>query len=160
MPSAVRRKSPHRLVAAEADYVLALEQNQGCLYEDVTFLFEDLCESKFTAFAYDSVREVDKGHGRIEIRQCWTLSDPTLLPHLRGRPRLTRAEKACLDTLATTSETKNAALWTRYFTSTLPGDAEQRLQAVRAQADRRMSCHWVLDFAFREDETRLRQRGS
>ena len=53
-----------QVVAAEADYVLALKQNQGCLYEDVTFLFEDLCESKFTAFTFDSVREVDKGHGR------------------------------------------------------------------------------------------------
>ena len=50
-----------QVVAAEADYVLALKQNQGCLYEDVTFLFEDLCESKFTAFTFDSVREVDKG---------------------------------------------------------------------------------------------------
>ena len=29
-------------------------------------------KSKFTAFAFDSVREVDKGHGRIEMRQCWT----------------------------------------------------------------------------------------
>ena len=61
MPSAVKEIAA-QIVAAAADY---LEQNQGRLYEDV-FLFEDLCESKF-AFAYDSV-EVDKGHGRIEIR--------------------------------------------------------------------------------------------
>ena len=33
-----------QIVAAEADYVLALKQNQGSLYEDVTFLFEDLRE--------------------------------------------------------------------------------------------------------------------
>ena len=69
-----------QIVAAEADYVLALKQNHGRLYADVTFLFEDLCESEFTAFAYDSTQEVDKGHGRIEIRQCWTINDPTLFP--------------------------------------------------------------------------------
>ena len=37
--------------SGEADYVLAAESR---LHEDVTFLFEDLCESKFTAFAYSS----------------------------------------------------------------------------------------------------------
>ena len=58
----------------------APKQKHGRLYEDVTFLFEDLCESEFTAFAYDSTQEVDKGHGRIEIRQCWTIDGPTLSP--------------------------------------------------------------------------------
>ena len=66
--------------AAEVDYVLALKQNHGRLYEDIPFLLEDLCESEFTAYAYDSTREVDKGHGRIEIRHCWTICDPTLSP--------------------------------------------------------------------------------
>ena len=46
-----------QIVAAEADYVLALKQNRGRLYEDVADLFADLSDSEFTAFAYDSARE-------------------------------------------------------------------------------------------------------
>lgn len=145
-----------QIVAAEADYVLALKQNQGSLYEDVTFLFEDLCESKFTAFAFDSVREVDKGHGRIEIRQCWTLNDPTLWPHLRGAldwpalPSLVwiRAQRI---------QNEERSIVDRYFISSLPGEAHQLLQAVRSHWQLENGMHWVLDFAFREDDSRLRK---
>ena len=68
----------------DADYVLALKDNQGQLYEDVQLLFNDLEHSQYRASAFDHVKTVEKGHGRIEIRECWTISDPTVLCHLRA----------------------------------------------------------------------------
>ena len=102
-------------------------------------------------------REVDKGHGRIEIRQCWTLSDPTLLPHLRGAldwPAL----QSLVWIRSQRIQNEERSIVDRYFISSLPGEAKQLLQAVRSHWQIENGCHWVLDFAFREDESPLAQR--
>ncbi len=72
------------IVEEQADYVLALKDNQGNLFEDTQKLFEDLESSQYQAYSYDYEKTVNKGHGRIEIRECWTISDPQILCHLRG----------------------------------------------------------------------------
>ena len=72
------------IVRQDADYVLALKENYGNLYEAVEFLFDDLEESQFSVYEYDYERTVDKGHGRTEIRQCWTISNPVVLGYLQG----------------------------------------------------------------------------
>jgi len=73
-----------QIVDKDGDYVLALKDNQGHLCEDVTLLFDDLEHSSYKAYDYDYAKTVDKNHGRIEIRECWTISDPEVLRHLRG----------------------------------------------------------------------------
>jgi len=73
-----------KIIDREAEYVLALKENQGNLYEDVEHLFADLEDSQYKAYAFDYEKTVNKDHGRIEIRECWTLSDLEVLRHLRG----------------------------------------------------------------------------
>ena len=73
-----------KIIDREAEYVLALKENQGNLYEDVEHLFADLEDSQYKAYAFDYEKTVNKDHGRIEIRECWTISDPEVLRHLRG----------------------------------------------------------------------------
>jgi len=72
------------IVDEGGNYVLALKDNQGNLFEDVKKLFADLENSRYRAYAYDYEKTVNKGHGRIEIRECWTISDPQILRYLRG----------------------------------------------------------------------------
>lgn len=67
-----------------ADYVLALKENQGHMYEDVKHLFDDLEDSQYKVYEFDYEKTVNKGHGRIVIRECWTISDPEVLRYLRG----------------------------------------------------------------------------
>ncbi|MBN1305668.1 MAG: ISAs1 family transposase [Anaerolineales bacterium] len=71
------------IINQEADYVLALKDNQGQLFEDVQLLFDDLEDNHYKAYACDYHKTVNKGHGRIEIRECWTISDSETLRHLR-----------------------------------------------------------------------------
>ena len=62
------------IVELDADYVLAVKENQGHLYEDITGLFAAAQEVNFKDVPHDYCKTTDKGHGRLEIRQCWTIS--------------------------------------------------------------------------------------
>jgi predicted transposase YbfD/YdcC len=143
------------IVEEDGDYVLALKDNQGNLFEDTQLLFEDLENSQYRAYAYDYEKTVNKGHGRIEIRECWTISDPSILCHLRGfanweklltvsRIRSQRwigEEKTCED---------------RFHIASLTG-AKRILAAVRSHWGIENSLHWTLDIAFDEDRCRVRK---
>lgn len=71
------------IIGRGADYVLALKGNQGGLFEDVQWLFQQAQTSGFEDVAHSFAQSIDKGHGRIEIRRCWALSD---LNYLTQRP--------------------------------------------------------------------------
>jgi len=139
----------------DADYVLALKDNQGQLCEDAELLFHDLEESQYRAYAFDYAKTVEKGHGRIEIRECWTISDPTVLCHLRGYEKWAN--------LQTVSRIR-AQRWIgdvkscedRYHIASLTG-AQRVLGAVRAHWGIENELHWTLDIAFDEDRCRVRK---
>ena len=52
---------------------------------------------------------------------------------------------------------EKVSIESRYFISSLPGDAKQLLHAVREHWGIENSLPWVLDIAFREDESRVRK---
>ena len=65
-----------------ADYVLAVKGNQGRLYGDLRDLFEGAAESGYDGVPHDFATTLNKGHGRIERRECRTTSDPACLGYL------------------------------------------------------------------------------
>jgi len=144
-----------QIVDREGEYVLALKENQEHLYADVVQLFEDLQASQYQAYAYDYEKTVNKGHGRIEIRECWTLSDPEVLRHLRGFANWKK--------LATVSRIRSQR-WIgadkssedRYHLASITG-AKRVLAAVRSHWGIENELHWVLDMAFDEDRCRVRK---
>ena len=50
--------------------MLALKENQGG--EDVRDLFEGAAEFGFEGVPHDYATTLNKDHGRIERRECWT----------------------------------------------------------------------------------------
>ena len=67
------------IVEANADYVLSVKENQGHLFEDISVLFavDQAQNFKYAAFEYKKM--VSKGHGRMDVRECWSTSNPAYL---------------------------------------------------------------------------------
>lgn len=143
------------IIAQRADYVLALKTNQPKLHQDVVDWLAWAQERDFRDVEHTYAQTVNKGHGRIEIRQCWALSDPRaleVLGHHEGWRKLTslvmvQRERRHGDR----SQTETA-----YFISSLPPDADRLLRAVRHHWRIENTLHWVLDVIFHEDDARLR----
>ena len=80
-----QKEIAREIVEAQADYLLAVKENQGQLHEDVRDLFQGAEEFDFEGVLYDFARTVNKNHGRIETRQCWVITDPDCLDYLQTR---------------------------------------------------------------------------
>lgn len=137
-----------QIVAGKGDYVLALKGNQETLHELVQHHFARVDVPA-------DHRTVDKGHGRLEIRTCRATDDPAIIawldpegawPGLRSIAAVT-GERRIGETMTTE---------TRYYLSSLPADATRIGQAVRTHWGIENGVHWVLDVAFREDDSRVR----
>jgi len=134
------------------DYLLALKGNQSHLHEDVRLHFEQPAPMSLARMT--SAETVDKGHGRIEVRQCRLSTD---IDWLRERhPEW----KNLSSIVAIDSERRiggTATQETRYFISSSPASAAQMLAAVRLHWGIENQLHWVLDMSFGEDQSRIRK---
>ncbi|MBN1427108.1 MAG: hypothetical protein JXB07_01905 [Anaerolineae bacterium] len=83
-PPLHKRFTKRSFVDKEADYVLAIKENQGHLYQDTVELFCHAQATQFCDFDRDYAKTIDKGYSRIEIRECRTISDPMGFPDLRN----------------------------------------------------------------------------
>ncbi len=148
------QKEIARLIIEDSgDYVLALKENQGQLYQEVKELFED---EGLVATEGDFHETVNKGHGRLEHRRCWSLADRECLSYLNSRGEW-RGLKSVAKVTGERRIGEKVSIESRYYISSLPGNAKQVLWAVREHWGIENRVHWVLDIAFREDESRVRK---
>ncbi len=142
-----------------ADYILALKQNQGQLYDDATDTFDQLKRSEFSEIDYGFCETVEKGHGRIEKRRCWAVSDPAHIDYVNETGEWTKLRSLAM-VESERVENGEAATQPRYYVSSLRSDARRLLSGVRTHWGIENSVHWVLDVAFSEDHSRMRTGNS
>ena len=144
------------IVERGGDYVLAVKENQGQLYQDLKDLFAGYREAHFRDVRHDYHRTVNKGHGRIEIQQCWTLADSDSLDYLRQRGDWANLRTLIMVVAERRLGTKTTRE-TRYYIASIQNHARLALHAVRGHWGIENELHWVLDVAFREDDCRVRK---
>jgi predicted transposase YbfD/YdcC len=144
------------ITEARADYVLSVKENQGHLYEDISTLFAVDQEQNFKYASLEYAKTINKGHGRIDIRECWCTSNPEYLTLLRGFknwPGLKSIAMVICTRIIAGEETK----YVRYYITSLPGNAKRILSAVRKHWAIENELHWTLDVALNEDHSRVRK---
>lgn len=144
------------IIEAQADYVLSVKENQGHLFEDISVLFavDQAHDFKYASLAHH--QEVNKGHGRIEVRECWSTSDPAYLNLIRDRENWGGLRSIAM-VVSTRVIGDKQTQKTRYYISSLPGDPEKLLHIVRRHWAIENELHWVLDVALKEDLSRVRK---
>ena len=134
------------------DYLLALKGNQSRLHEDVRLHFEQTAPASLARMTHAESSE--KGHGRIEVRQCRVSTDIDWLrtnhPEWKNLGSIVAIDSERFMSDTTTRET-------RYFISSSLCPASQMLAAVRLHWGIENQLHWVLDMSFGEDQSRIRK---
>jgi predicted transposase YbfD/YdcC len=144
-----------QIVAQEADYVLALKANQGTLHEAVRVLFAAGQADGLVSIRHDIQRSIEKNHGRLELRQVWAVDDPAVMAYLDPHGAWPNLRSVAM-VVTERRVDADIAREVRYYLSSLPGTAATIGAAVRGHWGIENRLHWVLDIAFREDESQVR----
>jgi predicted transposase YbfD/YdcC len=133
-----------KIIDKEADYILAVKNNQQHLLDD---LQEAFAQSSPEAIA----TRTELGHGRIEKRTCKLISDSQwVCKEKEWKALKTLIEISTERTSKTTGETQRES---RYYISSLHADAKRFNEAIRQHWSIENNLHWCLDVVFNEDSS-------
>jgi len=141
-----------KIIEKQGHYVFSLKGNQGTLKDDVQTFMDDLIVNG-SPQSYDYYETIEKSHGRIEVRKCWTCWD---VDWLNQREQWTGL--SCLAAIECTRTINgNSSTERRYFISSHSGRQAQKIAAlVRNHWRVENELHWTLDVSFNEDQCRVR----
>jgi predicted transposase YbfD/YdcC len=149
-------KIARQIVQAEGDYLLAVKHNQGKLYRDLEMLFSYDQQQGFQDTPYAYAKEVKKGHGRIDVRECWTTSDPEYLASVGQAKKWANLQSIVMMVRKRIIDGEETVK-TRFYISSMEANAKRILKATRQHWSIENGLHWVLDIAFNEDRSRVRK---
>jgi predicted transposase YbfD/YdcC len=142
-----------QIVDAEAEYVLAVKSNQGRLFENIKDVFECAERDGFEDVAHSYHEQISKGHGRLEERRCWVITDPKQLAYVDEAGQWCALKSIVLVRYNRDDDKPQKS---RYYICSLKVHAKKLLSVIREHLGIENGLHWVLDMAFDEDHSRVR----
>ena len=77
-----QRSISEQIVASDGDYVLTVKDNQPSLHKDIRKFFDYYKKHGFNkGYEFDIAEDIDKDHGRIEVRKCYVSNDLSWLKY-------------------------------------------------------------------------------
>jgi predicted transposase YbfD/YdcC len=145
-----------QIIAAQADYVLALKGNQGGLYEDVQLYMDTLFNGGLKEINRECKETLEKGHGRIERRQ-YLVTDSIDWIEEKSKWEGLRSIGMVVSERTINGIT---SIEKRYYLNSLEAQVEIFSHAVRQHWGVENQLHWVLDVTFNEDRLRMNTKHS
>jgi len=137
-----------------ADYVIALKQNQGNLYEEVVEIFKQVIRERNVGYKYDTFEIETAEHGRKERRSYMVLNN--ISDQITVANKWTNLNSIVMIEYLREEDGKTK-IETRYYISSLTKNGEEFAKIIRSHWQVENSLHWVLDVQFNEDKCRIRK---
>jgi predicted transposase YbfD/YdcC len=143
-----------QIIESKADYVLALKGNQETMHQGVIDYLVEQGENGFADVDARAHHTEETGHGREERRTYIQMPVPRSLPGVKLWKGLKSIGMVMSECVRDGKETVDI----RYYISSLGVSVKRFAHAVRGHWGIENSCHWSLDFTYREDESRIRDK--
>lgn len=140
----------------EADYVLAVKDNQPKLAESITSFFDIGQAEAWKNTPHTYTESVEKDHGRLELRRCWAFSqlDCLAAPGQWADLNMFGVIEAERTINGKTSHER------RLYIGSIAPDASTLANVVRAHWGIENRVHWCLDVALNDDQMRARVKNA
>lgn len=151
-------KTAKKILSKEADYLLALKENQEFLNKRVREKFSDLKKPGPKTVNIDEFITQNESHGRREKRVCRVITAKKNksfgVNPFEKWPELNSLIE--INSERVNKKTGEMSIEQRYYISSCKDTAEVLLEAVRGHWEIENKLHWILDVVFREDDCRSR----
>jgi predicted transposase YbfD/YdcC len=146
------------IISQEADYVLAVKENQKTLCDDIRLYFDSevLTKKRKDLPEFEYVKTTEKSHGRYETRECFVCGEIDWLAGKKDWEGLSGIGLIVDKRQVIGREAEEIAYHYVIYSKT-GMSAKELLHAKRSHWSIENSLHWSLDMVFREDESRIRE---
>jgi predicted transposase YbfD/YdcC len=141
------------IIAAGADYVLAVKANQPTLHEGIQAFFDKQLDDDFARTPVHRYETTEKGHGREETRWYYICPVPDDLPDASRWAKL----KAIGIAINNSQRDGKDCNEVRYYILSKYLSGRRFAEAVRDHWGIENRLHWQLDVTFQEDQCRVRK---
>jgi len=136
------------IIKTKNDYILQIKANQKKLKEQILAFYQICWRQNFTNVKYSTYQEIDKGHGRIELRKYEHFELSEWIDDLDDWNMLKSAIKVTRTRIIRDKETTEES-W--FISSLLVSQEHSVARFIRQHWSIENSLHWRLDVMFKDD---------